>query len=495
MATVAQERRHEISSEDLHALAQSSPSGLAWVTNLKKGHDPLDPDPGSPSRWIHAAHVDFLDEILVNLVAGVYREQGYFGVIIMEPPRHGKSELCSHYFPAWYLGARPDNKVMLASYEAEFAASWGEKTRNTMEEYGPQYFGVTVNPKSQAKDNWSVAQHRGGMVTAGVGGALTGRGGNLLIVDDSVKNSKEAQSPAIQKTQREWWKSTFRTRAEPDAVALVIGTRWHENDLIGYLIEEMEDQDNDQFIIVRLPAVAEEPSEEYPDSDPLGRNVGDVLFPERWPVEKLRPHMANQYTWAALYQQRPAPAEGGMFEKDWFDVMPMPPGKWKKIVRYWDLAATDPKKGEDPDWTCGLKMGLHEDGYYYVIDIVHVQQSIGRLRNTIKDTLKEDGYRVRQRVEQEPGAAGKIAIWQLARDVFRGYAFKGRRTTGSKILRAETVSGHAERGEVRLVRGKWNRDFLKQLTTFPNAAHDDQVDAMSGAFEELTRRAGGMATF
>lgn len=463
------------------------------MANLKKGHDPLDPDPSSPSRWIHARHVDYLDSILVNLVAGVYREQGYFGVIVEEPPRHGKSELCSHYFPSWYLGARPDNKVMLASYEADFAATWGRKVRDTIDTYGKDFYGISVSKRTSAADEWLLQGHKGGMNTAGVGGSLTGRGANLLIVDDPVKNSKDAQSGAIQNTQRQWWKTTFRTRAEPDAVCLVIGTRWHEADLIGYLIEEMQDPENDQFIVVRLPALAEEPSEEYPDPDPLGRAPGEVLFPERWPYEKLVPHMGNNMTWAALYQQRPAPEEGGMFHQSWFDVVPFPKhGKFKREVRYWDLAATDPKKGEDPDWSVGCRMGLHEDGFWYIIDVVRTQQSIGRLRNTIRQTLKYDGMKVRQRAEQEPGAAGKIAIRYMARDFFLGYAFRGVRVTGDKILRAETVSSHAERGEIKVVQGKWNREFFKEINTFPNAAHDDQVDAFSGAFEALVKSGGRM---
>lgn len=476
-------------------LAHTSPSGLAFIANLKKSKDPLDPHPEHASRWIHAKHVDLLDEMLVNLAAGEYRKQGYLGVIIMEPPRHGKSELCSHYFPAWYLGALPDNRVMLASYEADFAASWGRKTRNTLEEYGKDVYGIEIDSRSSAIDNWNIAGRRGGMETSGVGGALTGKGAHLLIVDDPVKNMQDAQSETIRRRQWEWYKSTFRTRLEPNGIMLLIGTRWHEDDLLGRVLTEMgEDVKADQFLVVRLPAIAEEPDEDWPDPDPLGRKVGEALFPERFDVNDLRPHMNNPYVWNALYQQRPAPLEGGLFEKEWFEVVPRPVHRMRKTVRRWDLAATDPKKGEDPDWSVGLLLGLDEYGDFYVLDLVRVQETPGKLDKTIRRTLGRDGRAIRQRMEQEPGSAGKIAVWHLARGAFRGYAFRGVRSTGSKTLRAETVSSAAENRDIKVVKASWNRDFFYEVTRFPNAAHDDIVDALSGAYEDLTKRSNKVVT-
>lgn len=423
-------------------------------------------------------------------------------MIIEEPPRHGKSELCSHYFPAYYLGTFPDNRVMLASYEADFASTWGRKTRDTLEEWGHEWFGVKISKRTSAADMWNLAPpNKGGMYTAGVGGALTGKGANLLIVDDPVKNSADAASDTLRQKQWEWYKSTFRTRLEPGGVILLIGTRWHEDDLIGRVVREQmeaepDDPEVDRFIRVRLPAIAEEPDEDFPEPDPLGRAVGEALFPERFPVPKLRPHMSSPYTWNSLYQQRPAPLEGGLFEKGWFEIVPKVPRdvRIKKWVRRWDLASTDPKKGEDPDFSVGLLLGLGDDDRIYVVDMVRVRQSPGKLNQTLKQTVHRDGRVVRQRMEQEPGSAGKIAIWHLARGPFAGYAFRGVRTTGSKTLRAETVSNAAERGEIVLIKGRWNRDFFKEVTKFPNAAHDDIVDALSGGYEDLVKRASKLVT-
>ena len=435
---------------------------------------------------MHAKHVDYLDRILVDLCAGVYADEGYFGVIIEEPPRHGKSELCSHYFPAWFLGAFPDRRVILASYEADFASSWGRKTRNTIEDYG-HWFGIEVDRRSSAADRWDLKGRKGGMITAGIRGSITGRGGHLLIVDDPIKNMEEAQSETIREKIWMGWKSTIRTRAEPGAIGLVIQTRWHEDDLVGRLLED-DDEDADKWIRVRMPAIAEEPDEDFPDPDVLGRSPGEVLFPERITLQMLRPHMANEQVWAALYQQRPAPKEGSLFKVDDFPIVPHPGGKFKKMVRFWDLAASDEKDGEDPDWTVGALLGLHYDGDIYILDIERFRMS--QIEPRLNATKVRDGRVVRVRAEQEPGAHGKLYIKSLARSIYRGWAFRGVRATGDKRLRAEVMAMAAERGEIKVVKGKWNKEFFKELRKFPYGTHDDQVDSCSGAYAELVKRGG-----
>lgn len=461
------------------------------------------------SRWIHARHVDYLDQILVDLYAGVYRELGYVGVIVEEPPRHGKSELCSHYNPAWYLGTRPDDRIILASYEATFAATWGRKARDTLTEYGKDVFGIEVNPRSSAMDAWDIKGHKGGMFTAGAGGGITGKGANVLIADDLIKNAQEASSDLMRERLWEWWKTTFRTRLEPNGVIFVIGTRWHEDDVIGRLLavqgdsregknHHLYDPDGDRYIRVRLPAVAEEPDDEFPDPDPLGRKPGEPLFPERWPVSALRPLMGSS-TWAALYQQRPVPKEGGLFNSQNFPLVPAPPGRFKKMVRRFDLAATEKRPGEDPDYTVGLLLGLHEDGNFYVLDIVRDRVSPEGVENILKRTVREDrqryGSMVKFTVEREPGSQGKLYARHLATRIFRGSNFRAIPSTGSKMLRADTVAAASEREEVRLVRAPWNREFLHEVQHFPFGKHDDQVDALSGAYQDLTQRGGKFVTW
>ncbi len=471
-------------------MAHVSPSGLAWVTNLRQRTTEDEPP---ESNWIHAPHVDYLDNILVDFTAGVYADLGYKGLIIQEPPRHGKSELTSHYFPAWYLGAHPDHRVMLASYEADFAAEWGGKVRDTLNEHGNELYGIEVDKTRRSTNNWNIAKHGGGMVTAGMMGAFTGRGANVLVIDDPVKNAAEAQSPTIRKRHWDFYRSTARTRLEPDAFVILIMTRWHEDDLGGRILKHMvEEPEADRFVVVRLPAIAEAPNDDFPEPDPLGRSPGVALWPGRYPIEELNKTRATlgSYTFSAMYQQRPAPEEGGLFEKDWFEIVDFPPGKFKKVVRRWDFAATDPRKGEDPDYTVGVKMGLHEDGNVYILSVEHFRGSPDKVEKVFVRTAGRDGKSVRIRGEQEPGSSGKLAIHGFGKLV-RGYAFKGERSTGSKFVRAEAYSAAAERYEVKLLKGAWNRKFIKEHTSFPNAAHDDMVDAAAGAYSDLYLKRGG----
>lgn len=502
--TQMQEMQGEISSDELLALAHTSPSGLAWVANLQKP-DPTKPKQ-NPSRWIHAKHVDYLDELLIKLHARELQADGYVGLIVEEPPRHGKSELATHYDSVYYLGAHPDHRIILASYAADFASDWGAKCRDTFEAWAPELYGLDTRRDRRAADRWDIKGHRGGMITAGAGGAITGRGADYLKADDLIKNYAEAQSQTIRDNVWGWWQSTFRTRLEPGGVILVIGTRWHEDDIIGRLLaaqgdshlgklHPLYDPAADKFLRVRLPALAELPDEDFPEPDPLGREEGEPLFKERFDVPALLQLQATvgPVQWAALFQQRPAPAEGGLFKEENFDIVPHPGGKFKRVVRRWDLAGSDPQPGIDPDWSVGLLLGLHEDGLYYVLDVVrfrdeNVEPHLKRVRNS-------DGRRIRVRIEQEPGSQGKLYIRSLGRRMFAGYNFRGIPSSGSKMLRADTVAAASERREIKVVRAAWNREFIREITKFPYGSHDDQVDALSGAHQDLTLRSGGVKTW
>ena len=454
------------------------------MTNLRPSR------PGTPasSRWQHAKHVDYLDNLLVQLSTRELKRAGYLGLIIEEPPRHGKSELSSHYFPAWYLGQYPDERVLLSSYEAEFAAEWGAKVRGTLDEFGDEVFGVQVNRMSRARDRWDILDYRGGMRTAGVGGPLTGRGANLAVIDDPIKNYQEAQSKTLRNNLWNWYVSTFRTRLEPDAIVLIIMTRWHEDDLVGRILKDMEADDGaDKFLRVRLPMLAE-------PGDVLGREEGEVLWENRYnraDAEQIR-KTVGESVFQAMYQQNPIPPEGNLFKRDWFEVVEhhdLP--RMKRVVRRWDLAATDEKDARDPDWTAGIKMGLGEDGRFYVLDLKHFQESPGEVELRAARTAVEDGTRVRVRIAQDPGQAGKAQVSHWARRVMPGgYSLRGVRETGPKPVRADTAAGFAERREIKLLRGPWNSTFLGEVCAYPFASHDDIVDALGGALYDLTKGAG-----
>ncbi len=183
-------------------------------------------------------------------------------------------------------------------------------------------------------------------------------------------------------------------------------------------------------------------------------------------------------------------AGGSKFKREWFgsplDAMPDAMPSECKLVRYWDLAATEPKKGNDPDWTAGCLMGRTPAGICYIKDMRHMRGSPLAVESLIKQTAQLDGQPIDIYMEQEPGSSGVNTIDHYQREVLQRYSFHGVKTTGSKEVRANPVSAQAEAGNIRLVRGNWINDFLSEVEQFPNGAHDDQVDAMSGAYEQLT---------
>lgn len=191
---------------------------------------------------------------------------------------------------------------MLASYEATFAASWGRKARDVIVEHG-KHFGVKVCQQVSAADNWEIDRFGGGMTTAGVGGALTGRGADLMILDDLIKNAEESLSPTIREKHWDWWQSTASTRIEPGGSVLLMMTRWHPEDLAGRILME----NPDEWEVISLPALAIH-------DDPMGRAEGEALWPERWNVESLQKLKGSidAYWWQAMYQQNPS--RSGRFE-------------------------------------------------------------------------------------------------------------------------------------------------------------------------------------
>jgi len=464
-------------------LARSSPAGLALAT-----------DP----RFQYPAHVELIDETLVEAIAGTLPPR----IIFEAPPRHGKSEMVSKYTPAWYVGTFPDRRVMLASYEAEFAATWGRKSRNILEAVGQPVFGVNVAEDARARNLWEarlswtpeegdlfdwVAAEGGGMITAGVGGPLTGKGADLLIVDDPVKNREEADSPTYRKRAWEWWQSTAYTRLEPGGIAVVMQTRWHEDDLPGRLIAEME-SGGEEWHVVRLPALAEA-------DDPLAREPGASLWPERYDEEALTAIKlaVGTYVWEALYQQRPAPVAGGIFKDAWWQFYPAL--RWPKLIRdvtqSWDMAF---KKKSDTDYVVGQVWGCKGANRYLMAQVrgrmsftetkkamraltawVH-QQGVGSHRKLVED--KANGSAIIDDLRGE--IEGLIPV----------------EPEGGKEARAHAVEPQIESGNVFIPEGlipapqgyKPTRTdtFIGEHRAFPNATNDDQVDALTQALKRLS---------
>lgn len=409
-------------------------------------------------------------------------------LMIFMPPRHGKSQSVTETFPSYFIGKQPDRRVIEVSYGQSFAQKFGNSNRRKLTEFGEKLFGVTMDRTNNSKTNWTIAGNTGGMISVGLGGSITGEGADLLVVDDVVKNRKEADSKTVRDAIWDEWTSTLLTRLHPGGRIILIMTRWHEDDLAGRILKEAEET-GEHWETINLPCEAEE-------NDPLGREVGEPLWPQRYGVDWMnkKKKAVGSRDWQALYQQNPRPSEAEqMFKKEWFEIVGDYP-RDARIVRYWDLAATEAKPGKDPDFTAGGKVA-EKDGIYYIVDIRRTRATPRRVEELVKQTAELDTKRVPIHMEQEPGSSGVNTIDHYRRMVLQGYTFYGDKKTSNKIERAAPVSSAAEAGNVKLVRGAWNRDFLDEADIFPRGKHDDMVDVASGAIAILSSAKFGILDY
>lgn len=387
------------------------------------------------------------------------------GLMISMPPRHMKSTIGAECLPAWWLSRHPQGEVIIASYNQTQARKMSRACRQRFDgDMHRMIFGVTEFD-IDAADEFQLRGKLNGrpsLIAAGVGSGLTGSGGDLIIIDDPVKDMEEADSETMRDKVYEWYTSVASTRLSPGGHIILIMTRWHHDDLAGRILND----DADSWQVLNLPAIDTE---------------GRALWPERFPVPDLESKRAamGSRVFEALYQGRPTPLEGGMFKRDWIRYdSPLPANAVR--CRYWDKAATH----GDGDWTVGCLMSV-QDGRYCIEDIVRLQGSPYEVQNTIRATAERDGKEVIIRMEQEPGSSGVDVIDHYSRQVLQGFDFRPDKVTGNKELRAGPMAAAMECGNLWFLRAPWNRDLMDEMLEFPLGEHDDQVDACSGAFRTL----------
>jgi predicted phage terminase large subunit-like protein len=405
-------------------------------------------------------------------------------LMVFMPPRHGKSETVSRLFPAYYLLRHPERWAALASYGADLAYTLSRAARDL---YGRG--GGALRDDAAAVKLWMTAGG-GGLWAAGVGGPATGKGAHLAIVDDPIKDAEQAQSPTIREKHKDWWRSTWSTRFEPGAAAVVMATRWHEDDLSGFLLSQ-EGDEPEGWHLIDMPALAgERPEPAYPASvtvEPDPRPTGAALCPERYPAEKLAQvrRRIGDFWFDSLYQQTPRPRDGGLFSAAprFVDAAP----RQATRVRYWDKAGAAPGKG---DYTVGALLAFDGERWY-VEDVQRFQAPAAERNARIVTTAELDratyGH-VRTFVEQPPGL-GKEATDAVIR-LLAGFSAHAEPVRGDKVERAEPFAAQWQAGSVALVRAPWCATFVDELAAFPYGRHDDQVDAAAGAFRQLVDRPG-----
>lgn len=466
-------------------------------------------------------------------------------LMIFAPPQHGKSELVSVRLPTFWLAKHPNDPVILSSYGATLAEEKSEQARDIVrsDEYKTLFPEISLSTTSKAREKWRLsAPHRGYMLAVGVGGPVTGRGAKLGIIDDPFENWEQAQSKTYREKVWQWWQGTFRTRIWEGGSVVLIMTRWHEDDLAGRLLKSQPGR----WRVLRLPALAESQVDRdrkhqrmfipAGELDPLGRLPGDALAPMRYSKQALLEikNDVGSMVWESEYQGSPAPAEGNRIKRDWLVIVIAAPRQARR-VRAWDKAGTD----RGGDYTVGLLMA-EADGIYYVEHVVRGQWSDFDRQKTMLQTAILDAQRygktpdwanelpeekrnnfqggiewldsntidpVQARklkdfgidrpfivhdpgveiwIEQEGGSGGKDSAAADIR-LLAGFRARVERPSGAKSIRLEPFAAQAEPGNVKIVQGAWNYEYVEEMVTFPNAEHDDQADGSSLAFNKLAR--------
>ncbi len=442
-------QQNELSNED-QVLAEAGRQYLIDFEILTaKSYDP---------NWHHEKIAKELEHI------EKYGDQDYKILIVTVPPRHGKSRQCSIDFPAWYLGRNPDKEIIIASYSAELAQGFGGKTRDKVDslQFKVIFPNVKLKEDEKARGHWSTRQG-GGYMAAGVGGALTGRGANILLIDDPVKNREEAESEVYREKIWDWFTSTAWTRLEPGGVCIIIMTRWHLDDLAGRIIASEEY--SEMVKIMKFPAIA--------TKDSSRRAMGEALWPSRWPLTELakKRAVAGPYDWAALFQCDPVLTEKQEFKPEWYEPISQEKVDTLSTANYLTVDTAMSKKAQ-ADY-CGFcdnsvdrenfwnvkawraRLGPEElvDNLFSLHETRHYS-AIGLEKTAYTDGLK-------------PFLDAKfLPIVEL------------KHNSTAKEIRIRSLIPRYASGSIRHIEDRCD-DLEEEQMQFPNGLHDDVLDALA----------------
>lgn len=480
---------------------------------------PLDPGSfameASSGAWKPFKHLILVIELLLYVVQGRVSR-----LMIFMPPRHGKSELISHYFLTWYLGHFPDKRIILATHSARFSRKWGRKARNLIKKVGTRLFPVPIElaEDSTAADRWDIKGHNGGLLTIGSGGAILGEGAHGFIIDDPTKGFKKARSKAHQEELNDWWFTEAKTRLDTDLdkghKPWVVGIwqRLNKEDLAGQILYKKDEKGNivqnepqisfqeaiqilrdggsipyGTWVVLNLPAIAKE-------EDPLEREVGEALWPEKIPKEELEniKKEMGSFRFEAVYQGEPRDPEGSVFKRKWFRNSKMQQKEIMELteklpkLRYWDFAAS----GEEGDATAGLLSSWDGETMYF-LKLVHGKYSAKRVISEFEKTTLNDGKDTAIKVEQEPGGMAKLLIqkFRLLKKL-KGYRILADkvRKAGDKLTRSFDLQALAEDDKVKISDHIYD-EIVDELVEFDGeeGGEDNITDTATGSARHWLR--------
>jgi predicted phage terminase large subunit-like protein len=462
-------------------------------------------DPGFRVRP-HLAHLSrSLHQAVTDVEQGLNRR-----LIIEMPPRSGKTTMTTLFTPSWILRRHPSWPIALTSHDGSLATTWGRQIRRWVE--GGQLGDLRIAADAGAVGAWETTDG-GKLLSISIRESFTGRGAKVLVIDDPHKDFVDAHSPLIRSNIWDWWLSVAQTRLEPPYLVVVVMTRWHEDDLIGRLLSKDYEGDPSTWDVLRIPALAEE-------DDPLGREPGEPLISPlldetreealaRW--AEVRSSVGS-YIFAGMYQQRPAPAKGSIFDTSWWRYWTSDPDKATgdgRIVHLepgsltgarwldsWDMAFKADTASAGSSWVVGQRWVRSGPRRFLVAQQRQhwtFTQSIAAMRRWARTTdplASPYGHLVHQRLVEDK--ANGPAIMDTLKEEIAG--IKAVQATVGKESRARAVSPEIESGHVYLPHPtdpghEWVADLLSELRNFPNDVADDQVDALTQALAEL-REAG-----
>jgi predicted phage terminase large subunit-like protein len=408
--------------------------------------------------------------LIVDQLEGVERGE-IKRLMISLPPRHGKSLLASQIFPGWYLGRHPDREIIIATYGQDLSDHFGRRVRDMVSD--PLHRAIFPEFRL-ANDNASMRQfsttQKGSYFAVGRGGALTGRGAHLLLLDDPLKDFAEACSEVTRRSLHDWYSSVAYTRLQPGAAIVLISTRWHEDDLAGRLLRESGGKG---WEVLSLPAIAE--------VDESFRRAGEALWPERFSreaLEQIRRDVGGAI-WTSLYQQRPAAAEGAVFNRRWWRFYREPPA-CRRIIQSWDTAF---KAGSQNDYSVCTTWGVLDHGYYLLsfwsgrVDFPELKRLVDSLGNEWRPHA----------ILVEDAASGQSLIQELRHKTL--LPIIPVKIDRDKISRAQAITPLIEAGKVFLPESApWLTEFVDELAAFPMGVHDDAVDSTTQALNYLRQQ-------